>query len=356
MSRYAFDFKILTNRFPFKWGGTNLAKLMQVVKEELEEFVEQLNTAFDAQTITHATGDQLDLWGKDLGVLRAAGEDDATYRARLLVAWRDLQETLVVTAYKNAITATTVSEPVCRQHYRFIPSCGYLTTVEQRSPFFTWPAQAYARRHVLTASFVLGNVNFIGNAGFEDGDWGGDDTQSDEEQYKGDYSGKLVSDGLKEVHSGKSNRIDIDPATYVYTVSAWIDMTAYTQGKFVLQAFCYDGDDLLLGTIDWFTGMAVTTGWEKKTHTFDPGEFPVNTAKIDFGFSWLQEDVDMPIGTAYVDNYKFEIAEAATEDWTQTELDTIASDLLSVKLATVNAWLTENSGLGYYKLLKEVTG
>jgi len=339
--RYNFNFKVLTNRFPFKWAGENLNNLMKAIKDSLDDFTSKLNDVYDARFITYAVGDTLDNWGNILGLTRNTGESDSTYRARLLVAFRDIQETLTIAVLKNAIEATTNSEPTCREHYADIPSFPFL-----------WDPKLFSYAHLLRASFILGNLNHITNPGFEDGTWAGSETQSTEQKYKGDYSGKLVSDGSAEVFSGYSNRIDINPSLYEYTVSAWTNITTFTQGKFVLRANFYDTGDSLLGSMDWKEFTAATTGWEKAEYTFLPGDFPVNTAKIDFQFAWILDGAILPSGTAYVDNYKFEIGSPATEDWTQTELDTIASDLQDVKLAILTIYLVEDSGLGYYVLKK----
>lgn len=340
--RYSFNFNILKNRFPFKWKGENINNFMKAIKDVKNDFVTTLNSVYDTRYISYSSGEELDRWGELLGVSREAEEDDDTYRARLLVAFRDIQDSLVIEVLKNAIKATTNSEPSCREHYKEIP----------RFPFL-WPAKLFSYVHLLKASFILGNLNHIENGGFEDGTWGGSETQSSTEKYKGDYSAELISNGTAEVFSGNSNRINIDPATYTYTVSAWVNITSYTQGKYALRAIFYDSGDNQLGTLDWKEFTAVTTGWEKSTYTFDPGDFPVNTAKIDFQFAWILDGAIIPSGTAYVDNYKFEISDAATEDWTETELNTMASDLQGVKLATLKIYLVENSGLGYYVLKKE---
>lgn len=342
MSRFSFNFKILTKRFPFLWKGVVLGKLMQVVKEELTECVTKVNEVYDTCWITYCPGAELDRWGEDLKLPRNYGETDAVYRARLLVAFRDIQESLVITACKNAIKATIIISPVCLEHYKDIPAWPFL-----------WPARTYDYRHLLIASFVIGNLNFVENAGFETSDWGGDEEQSAEQHYKGIYSAKLVAAGA-EIFSGKSNRISIDPATYTYTVSSWVNITSYTQGKFALRAIFYDASDVELGHKDWKELTAATSGWQKQTYTFQPSDFPTNTAKIDFRFAWLADGATQPIGTAYVDNYKFEISTSATEDWTETELSTMAVDLGNVKFAIVAIWLVENSGLGYYALKKEV--
>jgi len=353
MSRYSLNFKILQNRFPFKWDGDHLNNLMKAIKDILSDVTTKINEVYDTRFITYAAGTELDKWGGVLDCTRSTGENDATYKARLLVAYRDIQETLVVEAYKDAIMATTSAEPQCREHYSLLPK--FKSGIDPLgSSTFTWPAHLYSYEHLLTASFVLGNLNHVQNSGFEQGDWGGPETQSAAQKYKGDYSAELISNGTAEIFSGLSNRINIDPATYTYTISAWVNITSYTQGKYVLRAIFYNSSDTQLGTMDWKEFTAVTTGWGKSSYTFLSGDFPANTAKIDFQFAWILDGAVIPSGTAYIDNYKFEIADSATEDWTQTELATIATDLQNVKLATLRVWLTEDSGLNYYVLKKEV--
>ncbi|MBE9570052.1 MAG: hypothetical protein IMF11_05470 [Proteobacteria bacterium] len=314
---------------------------MKAIKDSGDDFVSTLNSVYDTRYISHSLGEDLDRWGEVLGVPRKPAENDDTYRARLLVAFRDIIDSLTVEVLKNAIEATTSATPSCRVHLQEIPYFPFL-----------WEPKLFTYDHLLRASFILGNLNHIENGGFETGTWGGSETQSSAQKYKGDYSAELISNGSVEVFSGKSNRINIDPATYTYTVSAWVNITTFTQGKYVLRAIFYDTGDNPLGTLDWKVFTAVTTGWEKSTYTFNKGDFPVNTAKIDFQFAWILDGAIIPSGTAYIDNYKFEISDAATEDWTETELNTMAIDLQGVKLATLKIYLVEDSGLGYYVLKK----
>jgi len=356
INRFVSTFKIFFNRFPFLWTGEKLNQLMTTIQHELSLCQNTINAVYNARYILGSTGIELDRWGEVLQCTRYQGETDNYYRERLLIAFRDFQQTLIIRVLKDAVTAVTGTEPECREHYPLIPRLAQYAAIlpASRIPLFSWPAHLYSYEHLLFTSFVLGNHNWIQNGGFEIGDWGGDEEQSTEQVYKGIYSAKLIADGSQEVFSGKSNRINIDPATYKYTISTWVNLTSYTQGKFVLRAIFYDASDIELGYRDWCELIAVTTGWEKKFYKFEEPDFPVNTAKIDFQFAWLHVDVDMPIGTAYVDNYKFEIGDSATEDWSSSELSAMDESLRNVKLATLVVWLAENSGLGYYVLIKEV--
>lgn len=145
MNRFDFNFKILTNRFPFKWEGSTLNYLMRAIRETLQDAMDLTNDVYDTRFITHATGPELDKWGEILDVLRDIEEDDDTYRARLLVAFRDIQKSLVVEAYKDAIEATQVARPPLRaEHY-----------TENSTWPRMWGTPLYDYRHTLIASFII---------------------------------------------------------------------------------------------------------------------------------------------------------------------------------------------------------
>jgi len=145
--RYSFDFRILTNRFPMKWAGVKLGYLMRAIRETLQDSVGALNDVYDSRFISYATGTQLDRWGEVLDCARILeeGETDDTYRARLLVAFRDLQRTLTVESIKDAIEATQIARPSLRaEHYAEIPTWP-----------LTWGTPRYDYRHTMIASFVI---------------------------------------------------------------------------------------------------------------------------------------------------------------------------------------------------------
>jgi hypothetical protein len=144
MPRYSFDFKILTNRFPFKWGGEQLNNFMRVIRETIDDVTTQINALYDDRFLIYATGLGLDYWGEVLNLKRATGESDSVYRARLLVAFRDIQNSLTIDAYKDAIEAVTSERPDCLEHYKEIFSWP-----------FTWGNPFYDYIHRNIVSFVI---------------------------------------------------------------------------------------------------------------------------------------------------------------------------------------------------------
>jgi hypothetical protein len=144
MSRYSFSFKILTNRFPFKWLGKTLIAIMQAIRETLQDFTTPLNDVYDTRFLTHSSGIQLDYWGETLNCKRIYNETDSVYLARLLVALRDLQVSLTVKAYKDVIEAVITTEPVYHPNYQDIPGWP-----------LTWGNPLLDYRHLLIASFVI---------------------------------------------------------------------------------------------------------------------------------------------------------------------------------------------------------
>jgi hypothetical protein len=99
------NFKILTGRYPvLKSGvGSNLRKLMGVVKLTLDDIITSINDAYDANFIQLASGNDLDLHGQTVGLPRDPGEEDDSYRSRLLTEFRDIPTGLTVASLKNAV-------------------------------------------------------------------------------------------------------------------------------------------------------------------------------------------------------------------------------------------------------------
>lgn len=118
MSRFRFNFNILTNRKAFRdlRSDSPLRKLLETVRSELTErptgspdtyeFVSDgLNPVYDARFITLAAGDDLDTWGVTLALPRSSEESDDDYRTRLLTELRDFTACLTADAIKDAVDA-----------------------------------------------------------------------------------------------------------------------------------------------------------------------------------------------------------------------------------------------------------
>ena len=104
-ARYSLNFKILHNRYPIlKAGSTSkAARLMNVIKAELQDVVSTANDVYDARFIQTATGDGLDKHGVTQALPRYAGEHDDDYRDRLLTDFRNIPEGISVASIKYAV-------------------------------------------------------------------------------------------------------------------------------------------------------------------------------------------------------------------------------------------------------------
>jgi len=340
-NRYTSKFKILTNRFPFLFGGEKINNLMAAIRDELLAFQDKLNEVDNSRFLLGSTGFTLDLWGQTLGLARQPNENDNTYRARLLVVLRDIKKTLSIRAYKDAIKAVTNTDPQCLEHYKLLSSFPFL-----------WSSPLLSQDHILQASFIITNHNYIQNPGFESGTWGGAEEQTTEEKFKGQYSAKLVADGTQQgVISGSSNYIRVNPEQYTYTVSCYHKITQYSAGLLVFQIQFYDEQQNLLGSKEWAQVNQITD-WQRLSYTLQALDYPPGTTQLRCRFYWWEWQSQNPIGTAYIDNYKTEISQNPTEDYEPEEYEAMAETLQSVKLATLTVHLLEDSGPNYYIIKK----
>jgi len=103
--RFINTFKILTGRNPvlMSAAGSNLRKLMSVIKSALDETVTSINDSYNANFIQTASGEDLDNHGETLNLKRNPSESDSDYRNRLLSEFRDIPTGLTVASLKNAV-------------------------------------------------------------------------------------------------------------------------------------------------------------------------------------------------------------------------------------------------------------
>jgi len=99
------NFKILTGRYPVLKSalGSNLRKLMGVIKSTLDDTIASINDSYNANFIHLASGEDLDRHGVTLNLPRNGGESDGDYRNRLLTEFRDIPTGLTVASLKNAV-------------------------------------------------------------------------------------------------------------------------------------------------------------------------------------------------------------------------------------------------------------
>jgi hypothetical protein len=113
-SRYAPQFRILTLREPFKRSpvGSVLRMLAGAVLTALNDLVSYVNFADRSMTITDCDGEVLDKYGELLNLARNAdeGEDDETYRNRLLTDFRNLPEGLTYQDLYDAVFSVIAPE------------------------------------------------------------------------------------------------------------------------------------------------------------------------------------------------------------------------------------------------------
>ncbi len=118
-ARYNLNFKILFNRYPvLKAGSTSrLAKLMGIIRTEMQTFITSVNDVYDALFIQNVSGDILDKYGVTLDLPRNGGEHDDDYRARLLTELRDIPEGLTISALKTAVDQVMGGSCVVDEYY-----------------------------------------------------------------------------------------------------------------------------------------------------------------------------------------------------------------------------------------------
>lgn len=131
MSRFRFNFAILTNRKTFRDLRTTspLRKILDTIRSELTEregatlefTANGLNAMYDAAFINTASGDELDLWGETLDLPRSASETDADYRTRLLAELRDFTACITVDALADAVQAITSERPEIIDVHALVP-------------------------------------------------------------------------------------------------------------------------------------------------------------------------------------------------------------------------------------------
>ena len=151
MSRFKFNFAILTNRKTFRDLNEDspLRALLETVRSELTEregvtlefTSDGLNALYDARFITKASGDDLDKWGETLDLARTVGETDSTYRARLLDELRDFTSSLTVEAIKDKIFDITGEQPDIVQIWSLAPDWPlewWMHAAEPAGSYVTW--------------------------------------------------------------------------------------------------------------------------------------------------------------------------------------------------------------------------
>ena len=119
-ARYSFDFKILTARFPFLKSstGSDLLKLIGVIKIVLQAVITAINNTYDARFINTASGSDLDKHGITLDLHRNNGEHDDDYRTRLLTDFHDIPTGLTVASIKNAVNQVMGYDPEIDEYYK----------------------------------------------------------------------------------------------------------------------------------------------------------------------------------------------------------------------------------------------
>jgi hypothetical protein len=109
--RYSLGFDILKRRQPFSKAsdGSNLIKLVDVYKGELQTLVSSLNASYDGLLINTSSADLLDKHGVTLNLPRNEGENDAVYRDRLLTDFRAILNGLTIEDLKDIIEDYTLA-------------------------------------------------------------------------------------------------------------------------------------------------------------------------------------------------------------------------------------------------------
>ncbi len=109
-SRWSFRLNILKSRPPFK--GAIGQRFMDVIWQTLQnDFVPALNYVYDAELLTTATGEALDFWGEVYGVPRNDGEDDITYRNRIIASINRDRYVLTIDAIRRRVYDLSGEDP-----------------------------------------------------------------------------------------------------------------------------------------------------------------------------------------------------------------------------------------------------
>lgn len=74
---------------PFKQAGQVFTAIMDAFTVKYEQLVEQIYTTINEYSLTTATGEALDKWGRDFDISRGT-DDDTAYRTRLIKFYRGL--------------------------------------------------------------------------------------------------------------------------------------------------------------------------------------------------------------------------------------------------------------------------
>lgn len=118
MGRWQFNFDVLTNRYPIIEAEESsvVKRFLGVIKSALLKVTNALNAVYKAASPVEAEGDELDKWGEVLSVKRLEGEDDESFRARMLESLRDIRGALTIGAVKERLAPLLGSTPEVIEH------------------------------------------------------------------------------------------------------------------------------------------------------------------------------------------------------------------------------------------------
>ncbi len=124
----------------------------------------------------------------------------------------------------------------------------------------------------------------------------------------------------------KTNYVNLQGLTAV-TVSCYINAKAYSSGYIVARAVFFDINDAQLGTHDWVTLSAVTTGFSRfyQTYYLSQSPVPANTVKMKLQFGGIQKTGVNPNFDTFIDGVKVEQGDKLTAytDYTLKENDSL---------------------------------
>lgn len=121
--------KGLFAREPFKRVKENSVAwhILKTIENQLQAIEAKLNEIKEARFIVSATSTALDHHGFKLGLPRNAGEDDDTYRARLLAAFRDVSKCLTYQSIKDAVKPHNLDQvPTIYEYHEMLAGFPFL--------------------------------------------------------------------------------------------------------------------------------------------------------------------------------------------------------------------------------------
>lgn len=194
--------------------------------------------------------------------------------------------------------------------------------------------------------------NYVMNASFEYGDWGGDESLQTSGAAHGNKFIRLVADGTDQVYSGFSNYIDIRGYDKI-TITAQMKVPNYVKGNANARVWFYDANKDVCSEDNWNNWKQLTsqTGeWHKYSKTYTiADDFPSDCAFVRLRFCWYY--TDLPEGTFDIDAVQVNFGDQipAFQDFTVYSYNWMPEKIETNK-STEKAWSSDTSWTDILKI------